>query len=309
GNQQGLQAMGFCYVPYHFVYDMYFPVVFRIVSQSNEIFQFPVVVVIEKNVPRQANQYSLEFTDNSEQDLCEFSTNDLEVDVLSSSGGKVSDASVSYTCFDQSCDIGKTNSNGKLSGKVPACINGYLEAEAEGYNNKKIIFSSNNASSAEVFLDKNHEVNLRLLVDGKESDGQTFISFTGDNGIVQGVIPDSDKVKLTQGFYNVSVYQYGNASIRIPASTTRQCSEVPSGGIAGFLGKTKEQCYDVTLPETIIDRALTAGGQGEIYLPEELLQKGELTVSVSSLPKPTGIDSLQSNYALFETQGVDVLYE
>jgi hypothetical protein len=126
---------------------------------------------------------------------------------------------------------------------------------------------------------------------------------------VQGVIPDSDKINLVQGFYNVSVYQYGNTSIRIPASTTRQCSDVPSGGIAGFLGKTKQQCYDITIPETIIDKALTAGGQGEIYLPQELLEKGELTISVSSLPKPSGIDSLETNYALFETKGVDVLYE
>jgi hypothetical protein len=233
----------------------------------------------------------------------------LEVSVLSSSGGKVADATVSYNCFDQTCEVGKTNQDGKLTGKVPACINGYLQAESDGYNLKKTIFSSNNASNAEIFLDKNYEVKLNLLVDGQESQGQTFISFEGDNGIVQGVIPDSDKVKLTQGFYNVSVYQYGNASIRIPASTTRQCSEVPSGGIAGFLGKTKEQCYDITLPETIIDRALTAGGQGEIYLPAELLEKGELSISVSSLPKPSGIDSLQSNYALFETQGVDVIYE
>lgn len=309
GNQQGLQTMGFCYVPYHFVYDMFFPVVFRISSSDNEIFQFPVVVIIDKNVPRQGTQYTLESEDDVEQDLCQFATNDLEVSVRSSEGGSVSGAKVNYKCFDQSCEVGTTNSNGKLVGKVPACINGYLQIESEGYQQKSSLFSSNNASETEVFLDKNYQVELNLLVDGKESQGQTFISFAGDNGIVQGVIPDSAEVKLTSGFYNVSVYQYGNASIRIPSSTTRQCSDVPSSGIAGFLGATKEQCYDITLPETIIDRALTAGGTGEIYLPQELLEKGELTIMVDSLPKPTGIDSLESNYALFETQGVDVSYE
>jgi hypothetical protein len=158
-------------------------------------------------------------------------------------------------------------------------------------------------------LDKAYDVKLSLLVDGKASNAQTFISLEGDHGIAQGVIPESRNIKLSAGFYNLSVYQYGNASIRIPATTTRQCTTVSKGGLAGIFGGTQEQCFNIEIPETIIDKALTAGGRGEIYLPEEILEKGELTVSVSSLPKPTGIDSLETNYALFDTQGADILYD
>ena len=53
GNEAGLGMMGFCYSPYHFVYDLSFPVMVQIYS-DREIFQFPVAVVIDKNVPRKS---------------------------------------------------------------------------------------------------------------------------------------------------------------------------------------------------------------------------------------------------------------
>ena len=56
GTQPGLSAMKFCYAPYKFVYDMYFPVLIQVYSKddANEVFQFPVSVVINKNMPREA---------------------------------------------------------------------------------------------------------------------------------------------------------------------------------------------------------------------------------------------------------------
>jgi len=53
GLQEGLGILGFCYVPYHFVYDFGFPVLIQLSSET-EIFQFPVVVYLDKNVPREA---------------------------------------------------------------------------------------------------------------------------------------------------------------------------------------------------------------------------------------------------------------
>ncbi len=306
GNQFGLQALGFCYVPYHFVYDLMFPVLVRLHS-GEDFFQFPVVVVIDKNLPR--SQIASNIIGGSDQtSLCDFATQDIKIDVRSNSEA-IKNASIFYNCFDQSCFVGETSTQGRVVAKVPACLNGILEAKADGYSTEAKTFSSSNESEAEIFLEKLHSVQLSLLVDGKKNNGQAFISFDGENGIVQGVIPEVADIEISPGFYNVSVYQYGNSSIRIPATKTTQCQEVSAGGLAGIFGQTKEQCYEINIPETIIDRALTAGGQGELYLSEELLEKGELVLTVNSLPKPTGIDSLEANYALFETQGVDVLYE
>jgi hypothetical protein len=53
GLQQGLGMLGFCYVPYHHVYDLAFPVLIQVFA-GREMFQFPVVVVIDKNKPREA---------------------------------------------------------------------------------------------------------------------------------------------------------------------------------------------------------------------------------------------------------------
>ena len=55
GNQQGLGILGFCYTPYHFVYDVKYPVLVQI-FEGEEFFQFPLAVVILGNNPREALQ-------------------------------------------------------------------------------------------------------------------------------------------------------------------------------------------------------------------------------------------------------------
>ena len=52
GDNPGMSAMGFCYTPYHFVYDMKYPVLMQVYIDE-EIFQFPVAVVILGNKPRE----------------------------------------------------------------------------------------------------------------------------------------------------------------------------------------------------------------------------------------------------------------
>jgi hypothetical protein len=194
-------------------------------------------------------------------------------------------------------------------GQVPSCKNGFIEINSENHVPSSTLFSSTNTTEMSIHLNKLYPVKLSLLVDGEKEDGLAFISFVGDEVSSQATIPDSATINLETGFYNVTVYQYGNTSIKIPASSSKQCIEATSGGILGFFGKTEEQCFDVDIPATTISSALTAGGQGEVYLTEELLQRGEFSVSVNSLPLPNSVDSLQTNYALFETQGVDIIYE
>ncbi|MEK6844592.1 MAG: hypothetical protein AABX83_04175 [Nanoarchaeota archaeon] len=304
GTQEGLGILGFCYAPYHFVYDVNFPILVQIYN-NEEMFQFPIVAIIDNNIARQAILSELEGEDESEVDLCEFMTQDVEINIYDSNLNDV-DANVSYQCFNQKCRLGQSV-NGKFMGKAPACFNGNVIVKNENFVEKNERFSTNSENKIDIIIDRLYNVNLDLKVGGKSLDGTAIVSFIDTNGeSTSTVLPDVKNIKLSEGNYDIRVYVYGNSSIKIPASKRTQCQEVTRSGILGFFGSTKEQCFDISLPETTIEYALTGGGDGSVYLLEEQLSKGELKIDVDSLPRPKSLEELQYNYASFEEMGVNV---
>lgn len=304
GTQEGLGVMGFCYSPYHFVYDMSFPVLIQIYN-NGEIFQFPFVAIIDKNVVRDAT-FS-EFSEGeSEQDICEFRNQDIEINLYDSNLNKV-DGSVSYQCFNQKCNLGQSI-NGKIIGKVPSCLNGFLEVRGEGISEKKESFSSNSQSKIDIILDKLRDVQIELRVGGKPLDGTAIVTFADKNGgkTRSTALPDASSIRLSEGDYDATVYVYGSSGIVIPASKKTECQEIPRTGVLGFFGGTKEQCFDINIPETKIDYALRGGGKGEVYLLDSQLNSGKIVIDVDELPVPKNLEELQYNYAAFESQGVSV---
>src|SRR3989344_3259074 len=302
GTQSGLGVMGFCYAPYHFVYDVSFPVMIQIYNDE-EIFQFPVAVIIDKNMPRKA--VFSEINESNEFDICDFKTQDIEVDVYDTALNPLN-ADISYGCLNQLCRLGSTV-NGKLVGKAPTCLNGYIETNAENYTINKYLFSSNSESAASIILDKEHDMGLELSIGGRPVSGTAVVTFTGP-ATASAYIPEVSNVKLSEGLYNITVYVYGNSSIVIPASTKNQCTEVAQSGIAGFFGGTKEQCFDINIPETRIEYALIGGGTTEEYLLESNLEKGKIKLNVPEFKVPSSLEELQYNYGSFEQSGLDVSY-
>lgn len=311
GNQEGLGIMGFCYVPYHFVYDVSFPVMVQ-VGDGTELFQFPVVVVIDNNVPREANLSEVDYLNEDTEDLC---NNRVAETTLSTYDAYLSpvEANLKYQCFDQVCDLGQSvieNGRAVLRTTLPQCVNGYLIADSDGYAQKRQLYSSTSANSADVILDRNHDVSLNILVDGRSLSGTALVTFTKDGNTVTAALPDVNDVNLSEGTYSVSVSVYSESSITIPASTQRKCQEVPEGGIAGFFGKTTEQCFNIDLPETKLDYALVGGGQeGDMYLFDSDLEKGKMTLSVSGLPEPSSLEDIQYNYEAYSSGGIEITYE
>ena len=300
GNQAGIGTMGFCYAPYHFVYDISFPVMIQIYN-NEELFQFPVAVIIDKNLPRRGIFSEINQTENF--DVCAFKTQDISVNVFDANLNNV-EADISYGCFDQKCFLGKTT-DGTFSGSAPACVNGYIYAIAENYSEPKQLFSSNNEFSTDIFLDKEYPVKLSVEVGGNELRGNAIVIFSGKK-VVSASLPDAGDVKLSEGLYNVTVYVYGNSSVTIPESTKTQCTEVPKSGIIGFFGGAKETCFDITIPESKIDYALIGGGKADAYLLESNLQKGELLLKVSEFDKPDSLEQLQYNFESFEQGGIEI---
>lgn len=302
GNKEGMGILGFCYAPYHFVYDVGFPVMVQ-VYDSNEIFQFPVVVIVDKNMPREAMAGSELNIGEEEPNICDFRTNDVEINIYDINLNSI-DANLSYSCFDQECRLGETK-NGKLIAKAPGCVNGYLSARASGYGDKKILFSSNSETTAELIMDREYGVDLRVEVNGAAMKGYAVVAFEGEQSKAT-VLPENSEIKLSEGLYNISVYVYGNTSITIPKTTKRECQEVAKQGISGFFGATEEKCFNIEIPETKIEQALIGGGKGEAYILPEQLQAGKIVLKVDGLPYPNSLEQLADNYARFDGYGVEV---
>ena len=311
GNQEGLGVMGFCYVPYHFVYDLRFPVMVQL-FEGNDVFQFPLVVIVDNNLAREslsAGGEALNLGDERE-DVCSFATQKIKVATYDESLNPLS-ARISYQCFDQTCEVGETKVAGNsasLEADVPACVNGYLIANAENYTETKQIFSSNSESVGELILSKEYELKVNVVVDGKAlTSGSAIVHFTNSDGkSASAVLPENDRVRLSEGLYNVSVFVYGNSSVVLPATTKKECVSVAKGGLFGLFGGTEEKCFDITTPASKIDYALRGGGKTGTYILASELERGEISVYVSGLPLPQNMEQLQTNFALFDSMNAEV---
>lgn len=305
GNDPALGAMGFCYVPYHFVYDIKIPVLFQLYD-GETLFQFPVVAVIDNNVPRTA--VLGESVSEDQPDVCAFKTTPVTIATYNRELQPV-EASVSYHCFDSLCDAGTTSLNGNeasVQTLVPACVNGIVHAHAEGYADTQALFSSNSESRAELIMERLHDVQLDVRVDGQSLQGTAIVQLVSPEKTVSAAYPEVSQISLSEGSYNVTVYVYGNSSITIPASTKTECQTITRPGLAGFFGGTKEQCFDITLPETTIDYALLGGGSSSVYLLESQLRNGILRIDVPSVPSPSTLEQAQYAFEIVQRSPVEV---
>jgi len=307
GNQQGLGAMGFCYVPYHFVYNMKYPVLIQL-ENSGEIFQFPVAVVIQGNQPR-APKIGAEAFDFGEDELCQYQNAEVKVNIYDKQFNSI-DADVSYECFGAQCAIGKTD-GGSLIGNFPQCVNGFVVAKSEGYEDAKVLYSSTDEGSVNVFMDKTYDLNFDLTLDGIPYTKSAVINFLSENdGRSKTILyPDQRVVGLSEGSYEISVYIYDESNIQLDATKTEKCVDVPQSGLGGFFGLTREKCYTIEMPAQVVSNALAGGGQQSYYILESQLQSASsIVIGAQSLSRPNNLDELQNNYILFETKGLEVTF-
>ena len=300
GNQKGLGIMGFCYTPYHYVYDLTYPVLIQIYD-GNEIFQFPVVVLIKDNLPREGI-YS-EIIEPDDFDLCKDMVSNIGVNLYDINLNKV-DGNISFNCFNQECYLGETK-EGTFAGNAPSCVNGYLVVDASGYAEKRQLFSSNSETSADIILDKKYMEEIELGMNGY---GNAMVSFNEVNGTksATAILPGDNEIELSEGNYEIRVYVYGNSSLTIPGSKKTQCQEVPRSGILGIFGAKREECFDISIPETKLDTVLIGGGKTNVYILPSDLEKGRIKVSVERLPTPSSMEQLAANFESIENGNVEI---
>jgi len=295
GLQQGLGMLGFCYVPYHFVYDFSYPVLIQIYSDT-EIFQFPLVISIDKNKPREsANTESLS---NVVPELCIYKNTKIDVDVFDSDLNKI-DAQIDFKCFDTTCPIGTTE-NGNLNKEFPQCKNGYLIASAQGYETSYQIISTIEPTQATIILEKEYELELEITKQNSALTNEySVITFT--NQITEQTktfaYPETSKIKLTKGSYNIKAYIYSNSTINLPASNIEQCTDIPKTGITSLFGATEKKCFTIEIPEQIVSFAVSGGGKISQFISEEELKtSNKISIDSESFTQPTSPEDLQVNY-------------
>ncbi len=299
GNQPGMGILGFCYVNYHFVYDIKYPVLVQVSDpDTEEVFRFPIAVIIEGNRPREPLEG--EAIASQSIGICENKNNEMSVSVLDMEGNPV-EAKISYECFGERCDIGTVVGN--ITANFPQCVNGFIVVQAEGYEDKRVMYSSVDGGSASIYLEKEYEIPVELQVDNSIYNKEAVISFITEEGAETIIYPEQKKIKLSEGFYEVDISIYENVSIELEEATTERCVEQS----IGFFGLTRTKCYDVELPENIVTRALAGGGKQEYYILDSQLDDSEkIKLKVDKFPEVNNLEQLQENYLLFEGSGVDL---
>jgi len=306
GTQPDLGALGFCYVPYHFVYNVKYPVLVQVLGNA-ETFQFPLAVVIQGNNPRES--LDADVVNVEIPQLCSQKNARIEVDVFDSKSNAI-DADVSYECFGTKCEIGKTSS-GKINEFFPQCANGFVVAKSEGFATSRTLFSTVGGERISVFLDKIYKIDVELKLDERDYNGQAIISFNSENGDSKTIVyPDQRTVELSQGQYEIQVNMHLNSTLSIGATSTEKCVEVPQEGLGGFFGFSKEKCFKIEFPPQVVSSALSGGGRQNYYaLESELSKSNTLEINAGSLPKPNSIKQLQENYILLDEKGLKVTFK
>ena len=307
GNQPGMGIIGFCYVKHHFVYGVKYPVLIQVYSEdATEIFQFPMAVVIQGNIPREPLNINL--ADEIPKEFCKDKNSLMQVSLYDSNLNSV-EGKVAYSCLGEVCDIGAT-SNGVLEDYFPQCVNGFLIVEAEGFADSHTMVSSVDSSSVDVILDRLYEREVELKLDSKVYAEQAIVSFVSDKVSATIIYPEQKSVELVEGQYNISVSVYRESELKISATTSQQCYEVPRSGLGGLVGLTEEECVDLEIPEQILSNALAGGGVQAHYILEGDLQANEIIeINAKSLPTPKSLEELQDNYILYEEQNLRINFK
>lgn len=302
GNQAGLGVIGFCYVPYHFVYDFVFPVLVEVYDEK-EMFKFPIVSIIKSNKERNALSGELSETESSVCDTKNANVNvytyNTDLDLLN--------ADISFQCFENVCDIGSTK-NGFLKGKFPQCVNGIVSAKASGYKEAKQIVSTNNEDEIDLILEKIYNVSLILKITNVVND-LAVINFVSEDYSKTVIWPEQKNVELAEGYYNISVQIYKNSSFFIPETKTNKCIKVPQPGLLGIFGAKTEKCFDLIIPSQTLTNVIGGGGNVQEYLIKENLAKGKLEIIASSIPVAKNIEDIQNSYTTLENKKLEIKYE
>ena len=307
GLQKGLEvlsALGFCYLTYHFVYDMAFPVLVQL-SYKDDFFQFPVLVLIYRNRPRISEAEPgkvLSF------DICEHKNQLVKVKTYDENMKPV-EARIYYKCFNQKCFIGETKIEGGeafLEAKIPQCYNGFLIAEASGFKEAKIKVSSLEPFEANLFLKPKYKLDVEADL---AKDEKALIVFDSKAFSFSLYLPEQKEIELSEGTYNVTAYLFKESRIELQKGTVEKCVEVPLLNVFGMPKELREQCFTLEIPEQELGYVLSGGGKATLYVDETFSKKSKIKIRINRFAVPENIEEIPSLFTLIKSSELEIEVE
>lgn len=311
GMQEGLGVLGFCYVPYHFVYSLSFPVLIQVMDESGNMFQFSTIVIVDKNKAREA--VIEEDVPGMENEMCDDSRKIELVSVFTHDAQQNPvESKISFKCLSTTCDIGYTDieeNEALLTEKFPQCVNGFVMASADGYATAKQEVSTNEPTLADLTLYPYHELEINLGDIGEALIGEerVLLTFSSDDYSTSIVYPSQKTIKLIDGVYDVKAMLFKKGDIKFEAETKQECVKMPVQGIGALLGIEKEECYDIEVPAQSLTEIIAGGGNTiTSFTDSELESSSEILISLTEFNVPKDIFELQNTYALIDSSPIEI---
>ena len=305
-NLEGFLTSLFCINNYNFIYDVKYPVLIM-VSNNDFSFQYALQAIIDNNQAKENLLGEEEVIKVGE--ICSNSGEKMIVDTFTElpDGRLVTldDVDVKYKCITSSCSIG-TSVKGRIEANFPACLNGVVVGEKDGYSIGKNVVSTNQAEEVSVVLKPLYKLALDVNLIEKDS-GQArepfasekiIFEFSNDNYKTSVVWPDNKEITLMPGSYSVSSYVMGSSTwdINIASRQVESCVEVPNGFL-GIFGSKKEECSSVEVPGMTLEEAIKGGANFNFELQHaNLARRRTITLYTIVESVPGTYDGLTEVY-------------
>jgi len=159
---------------YNFVYDVSYPVQVEIRNPSafnyqGYTFQFAMESNIRANDVMEPNYIPWPIIDTGDSMFCDAdkrNSGDITINVFDYDNYKLSNANIIYTCFDQSCNLGKTEM-GTITTKFPSCLGGTVSVVKPGFLAKSKPFDVNEGTTASMTFNLNPIRVMKFIVKKK----------------------------------------------------------------------------------------------------------------------------------------------
>lgn len=306
----------FCISSYHFIYSVSYPVLIQLTDKNGNFFQFPVLIVIANNQPRE-NRYAGEGI-TIVPELCSTKLAKETINTFTSENGNIvplNGTDISFKCIATTCDIGETSEEGTVTAQFPQCINGEVIARKEGYNPERYIMSTNfNDQEVSLTLEKYMNFTLNISViekDGKirkVKDGETVVLEMNNDAkshSVNMIYPSQENAYLLTGDYSAKISLFEKGSFELKGQQVSQCTNVPKEGVLGFMGFMEERCITFDTPDVNLEQVFGGGAEFPITITEGKI----LNMYLLKTDAPKTVDELNAAYQIGQTVSSNQLFK
>lgn len=314
----------FCINDYNFVYDLKYPVLISLEDDNGFMLQFATMVIIDNNQPRE-NKMGIMDIPGQDERICSSRNANAKIYALAPDRDgnlmPIDNADVKIKCITTVCGLGKTRLDRAagepyFSGKIPQCVNALITAEKEGYLDGKQTATTTEGGSISVMMEPYKELDyeIKILQDGAERDVEssetTIVTLeNSEKGFSTSLIEPKGKVRLIAGTLNLRTTLISQGyEITIKGKEITHCTKTPMRNVLGILGLTEEKCSTASIPDNVIDQAIS-GGSTTVWKADRaaLYDGSKIVFYIPAHGVPSTTDEMETIYDEVENPANAVL--